>query len=115
MLHGLQFIMAHVSDLPAARTFYTERLGFEVEMENPAFIQFKSAENGGAVYALGLPEGDHDAVELWWFIDDADAAHADLVARGVEIVSPPADEPFGRAFSIKDPAGQTLYLLQPRG
>ncbi len=115
MLQGLQFIMAHVSDLPAARAFYTEKLGLEVETENPAFIQFKPAANGGAAYALGLPEDGHDGVELWWFVADADAAHADFVARGVEIVSPPADEPFGRTIAVKDPAGQTLYLLQPHG
>jgi len=32
----------------------------------------------------------------------------------VEIVSPSADMPFGRTLAIKDPAGRTLYLLQPR-
>jgi hypothetical protein len=36
-----------------------------------------------------------------------------LRARGVEIVHPPKDEPFGRRLVIKDKEGKTLYLLQP--
>ena len=45
-------------------------------------------------------------------MDDADATCAELQARGVAIAGPPTDMPFGRTFSIKDPAGATLYMLQ---
>jgi len=34
------------------------------------------------------------------------------VGKGVTIVEPPHDMPFGRVFSIKDPTGGTLYMLQ---
>jgi predicted enzyme related to lactoylglutathione lyase len=52
-------------------------------------------------------------VELWWFVDDVDAEHTRLVERGVPIVQPPRDEPFGRSLAYQGPAGQALFLLQP--
>jgi len=110
MLQGLQFVMTHVPDVARARDFYVEKLGFTVEAENPDFVQFRPTE-AGAAFALGQ-EGHGDPVELWWYVDDADATHADLAAKGVEIVDPPHDMPFGRVFAIKEPAGATLYMLQ---
>lgn len=112
MLQGLNFVMVHVSDVAAARAFYTEKLGFAVEDEHPGFVQFKQP-GSGAAFAIGQLTGPADErIELWWFVDDADAAHAALAKQGVEIVIPPHDEPFGRAFAVKDPVGNTLYMLQ---
>ncbi|HWE64656.1 MAG TPA: VOC family protein [Chloroflexota bacterium] len=113
MFNGLNFVIRHVSDVEAARAFYTEKLGFTVESEQPGFLQFKQP-GAGATFALAREEPGTEPVELWWFVDDADATHARLRDQGVEIVSPPRDEPFGRAFAIKDQAGATLYLLQLR-
>ena len=110
MLQGLQFVMMHVPDVTAARDFYRDKLGFAVETENPGFVQFRQPE-AGAAFALGQ-EGHGDPIELWWYVDDADATSRELTARGVEIVEPPHDMPFGRVFSIKEPAGNTLYILQ---
>ncbi len=101
-----------VSDQDRLIEFYVEKLGFTVEAENPGFVQFRPTE-AGAAFALGQ-QGHGDPIELWWYVDDADATHAALAAQGVEIVSPPADQPFGRTFAIKDPAGNTLNMLQLR-
>lgn len=111
MLQGLQFIILHVEDVDAARTFYTETLGLEVEAEQPGFVQFKQP-GGGATFAISRTEAGTDPIELWWFVDDADATHAALARRGVEVVTPPHDEPFGRAFAIKDASGARQFLLQ---
>ena len=111
MLQGLNFVIVHVPDIETARDFYTEKLGFTVEAQQPGFVQFRQP-GSGATFALGQEDPAHERVELWWFVDDADATHATLRDRGVEIVSPPTDEPFGRAFSIKDTAGNQLNLLQ---
>src|SRR5215218_3208451 len=109
MFNGPRFIVRHVRDLDKTRTFYTDVLGFQVENDQPGFLQFTNT--GGATFALG-PEGAGEETEVWWFVDDADAAHEHLRAHGAEIVSPPKDEPFGRTVVIKDPAGTSLYLLQ---
>ena len=114
MMQGLQFVMLHVPDVAQARDFYTGALGFVVEEEMPDFVQFKRPEAGGATVALGkgapVPA---TSTELWWFVADADAAHRELVARGVTTATAPQDEPFGRAFTVRDPGGNVLFLLQP--
>jgi len=112
MLSGLNFIMLHVPDVAEARKFYTEKLGFSVEDEQPGFVQFK--QPSGATFAIAQNPADSQSedVELWWFVDNADTTFAQLVEQGVEVVHTPTDEPFGRTFSIKDPAGHRLYMLQ---
>jgi predicted enzyme related to lactoylglutathione lyase len=116
MLDGLNFVFVHVRDIAQVRAFYTEKLGLVVEAEAPGFVQFARPDGEGATFALGVEANAQPAAdpELWWYVKDADAVHAELVRRGVEIASEPKDEPFGRAFSIKDPAGNTMYLLQLR-
>ncbi|HLZ22105.1 MAG TPA: VOC family protein [Ktedonobacterales bacterium] len=116
MLTGLNFAILHVRDMAQMRAYYTEKLGLNSEGGSPEFVQFNRPGEQGATFALqadanAQPKADP---ELWWYVDDADAVHAELVRRGVEIASAPKDEPFGRAFSIKDPEGNTLYMLQLR-
>jgi predicted enzyme related to lactoylglutathione lyase len=112
-MSGLNFVVLHVPDVAAAKTFFTEKLGMEIDNEQPGFVQFK-APNGGASFALTPqdPAAPLQEVELWWFVDDVDAEHARLVAQGVSIVQPPKDEPFGRTLAYQDPAGHVLFLLQ---
>jgi lactoylglutathione lyase len=115
MLIGLNFVLLHVPDIAAATTFYTEKLGFAIEDQVPDFVQFKQPNGNGAIFALSKGEAmPSQTTELWWFVDNADATLADLKAKGVEVVDEAKDEPFGRTFSIKAPAGYTLYMLQPR-
>ena len=40
MVQGLSFVIVHVPDVAAARAFYTEKLGFAVDAEQPGFVQF---------------------------------------------------------------------------
>lgn len=117
MIAGLDFVLLHVPDLEQARTFYTEKLGFAVEDQMPGFLQFKKNGEAGAIFALQEDKEftPHSGVELWWIVDNADATYASLASRHVEIVSQPADEPFGRAFAVKDPAGNMINMFQPRG
>ena len=116
MILGLDFVLLHVPNIEQARTFYTEKLGFAVEDQQPGFVQFKKDGGMGAIFALQEDAGvaSHSGVELWWIVDNADTTYASLVSRDVEVVSQPSDEPFGRAFSIKDPAGNTINMFQPR-
>ena len=115
MLLGLNFVMLHVPDIEQARTFYTEKLGLVVEDQQAGFVQFKQQAGMGAIFALQEEAGvsPHQGVELWWMVDNADATYATLVSNGVENASQPTDEPFGRAFTVKDPAGNRINLFQP--
>jgi catechol 2,3-dioxygenase-like lactoylglutathione lyase family enzyme len=50
-------------------------------------------------------------VGLFLRVDDFDAAYARMVASGVEFVSPPRDEPYGRVAVFRDLEGNRWDLL----
>ena len=114
MLQGLNFVLLHVTDIEQATVFYTQKFGLEIEDRAPGFVQFKQPMGQGATFALSS-EGDGSPVqnvELWWFVDDADATYADLVAKDVTVAQHLKDEPFGRTFAIKDPESNTVYVMK---
>jgi uncharacterized glyoxalase superfamily protein PhnB len=44
-------------------------------------------------------------------VEDADAAYAEAQARGLEVVYPLTDEPWGvRRFFVRDPSGATINV-----
>ena len=114
MLDGLNFVVLHVPNLEEARAFYTRKLGFEVDAENAIMIRFKPNQTG-AVFALEETKGTlpHRSLDLWWQTDDADALYSQLLEKGVEVTSPPADKPYGRSMIFRDHAGNELRALQP--
>lgn len=106
------------SDVTAVKDFYVDALGLEVAMEDPAYPDYlglASPDNSSAqivvaatgvespMPTLGIDLGDVAAVE---------AAHAAALERGLEIVYPLTDEPWGiRRFFVRDPTGAVVSLL----
>jgi len=112
MAGNLNFIILHVRDVVAERDFYREALGLGIVDESPAFVQFQA--NGGAFFALQADDQPVPTqnIELWWEVGDVDAEYAALAKRGVEIVSAPQDQPFGRALTFKDPEGNLVNMYR---
>ncbi|MBK3642601.1 VOC family protein [Streptomyces sp. MBT33] len=104
------------SDPGRSRRFYGERLGLAVHRE------FGTGPDRGTVYFLGggflevsgrseVPPSP--AVRLWLQVEDADAAHEELRAKGVRIVRPPVREPWGLIeMWIEDPDGTRIVLVE---
>jgi catechol 2,3-dioxygenase-like lactoylglutathione lyase family enzyme len=106
------------SDVAAVKDFYVDALGLEVAMEDPAYPDYlglASPDNSSAqivvaatgvespMPTLGIDLGDAAAVE---------AAHAAALERGLEILYPLTDEPWGiRRFFVRDPTGAVVSLL----
>lgn len=108
MIHKPQFgfIVEYVTDIEAAVRFYVEVLGLEVERSSPVYVQFNH-------FALASDEsmsGKREP-EIYWLVDDAEAAYHDLSSKA-EVIVPLTPKPFGKVFGIKDSAGQPLYLLE---
>lgn len=100
------FYLEYVTDIEAARRFYVEVLGLEVERYHPTFVQFHN-------FAIASDEsmsGNRDP-ELYWLVEDAEAAFRDL-SRKAEVSQPLKQMPFGKVFAIKDPDGRPRYLLE---
>jgi len=100
------FVLEYVTDMEAAKRFYVEVLGLEVERSSPTFVQFNN-------FAIASDESMSSTREreLYWVVVDAEAALHDL-SQKAEVILPLKQMPFGRVFGIKDPAGQPLYLVE---
>ncbi len=100
------FVLEYVTDLEAARRFYIDVLGLKEERYHPTFVQF-------ADFAIASDEslsGTRER-EVYWLVDDAEAAFNELSKKG-EITVPLKQMSFGKVFGVKDPAGETLFLLE---
>lgn len=104
-----------VSDVVASEAFYREKLGFDPGNfwgDPPCFC---IVGHGRVTLFLDQTreEGTQAPVNQYWaaytYIDDADAYHAELKSRGVDIVRPPEDTEYGcRDFDVKDPDGHII-------
>lgn len=100
------FAVEYVKDIERATRFYTETFGLEVERSHPTFVQFASFALASDV---GL-DGTRDT-EMYWLVEDAEAAHAELAKR-TEITLALSQKPFGKVFGVRDPDGHPRYLLE---
>jgi catechol 2,3-dioxygenase-like lactoylglutathione lyase family enzyme len=107
-----------VDDLGASRAFYADFLGFDVAMDEEGFTMFRSPSNPTAQITIATAHGpalDRGVREakISVEVDDVDSAHADAVARGLDVVYPLTDEPWGiRRFFVRDPDGNVINVAQ---
>jgi catechol 2,3-dioxygenase-like lactoylglutathione lyase family enzyme len=99
------FVIEYVKDIEAARRFYVEVLGLHVERHHPTFIQFSHF----AIANDDSLSGGRDP-ELYWLVDDAEAAYAEL--RDKDVSRPLEQMPFGKVFGLTNPDGRPCYLLE---
>src|SRR5947209_3028148 len=121
-----------VDDYDVAIRFFVGTLGFELVEDSPATTndgrpkRWVVVRPPGAQTGLLLARADGDEqgaavgnqfagrVGLFLRVDDFEATHARMVADGVELVSEPRDEPYGRVCVFVDVAGNRWDLLGPR-
>ncbi len=118
MDYKLELVCVPVSDVDRAKEFYVERVGFVADHdqrvnESLRFVQLTPPGSGCSI-CIGdglttMPAGSLEGLQL--VVDDADAAHAELLARGVE-VSDVDDQPWGRFVYFKDPDGNAWNVQQ---
>ena len=105
------FALEYVTDIEPVKRFYVDVLGIEVQREAPSFVQFK--DPGGANFAIANDEsiGGTRETELYWLVDDAEAAFSDM-SQKAKVSVPLRQLPFGKVFGILDPAGQPFYVVE---
>ncbi len=105
-----------VTDLEAAKDFYTGYLGLSTEEFNLGWVaRYTSPQSG---INLQLVTRDATAPEnpvISVRVDDIDAAYAEARERGYEIVHPLATEEWGvTRFFLRAPDGNVLNVVQHR-
>lgn len=111
----------HVSSSAAAEDFYSKRLGFrrtfvyriDARREDPCYM---GLERDGVSLHVSSFSGDGVAGGVvFLLVQDVDALHAELVAKGVAIDLPPTDQTWGnREMYVKDPDGNSIRFVNHR-
>jgi catechol 2,3-dioxygenase-like lactoylglutathione lyase family enzyme len=100
------FALEYVADIDAARHFYVDVLGLEVQRHHPNYLEFQN-------FAIASDESmsGRNEPELYWLVDHAEAAFTELASKA-EVSMPLKEMPFGKVFAVKDPAGRPRYLVE---
>jgi catechol 2,3-dioxygenase-like lactoylglutathione lyase family enzyme len=124
-----------VADVPAALSFYRDKLGFEITFRGPssedeffgivcrdgAMIMFKALGeivDGKEVLVDPVPNYGRKPAFSWdayLYVPDPDALAAEFASRGVSFSVPIKDTSDGlRGFEVKDLDGYGLFFGRPR-
>jgi catechol 2,3-dioxygenase-like lactoylglutathione lyase family enzyme len=103
------------SDRPAeTRDFFAGLLGFDVAMDLGWVATVASPANSSVQVNI-IGNDDPSAPGISVEVSDVDAVHAQALERGVEVVYPLRDEPWGvRRFMVREPGGTTVNVLSHR-
>ena len=122
---NIDAITLFVEDLERSKHFYRDVFGLSVSYEDDDSAVFKfqrtminllkipAAQDLVAPGVVADP-GAGSRFQLTIFVNDVDAACAELKGRGVELQNGPMDRPWGiRTASFTDPSGHLWEFAQP--
>src|ERR1041384_5486070 len=121
---GIWGVRYQVKDVQRAITFYTQTLGFHLDMQNlPAFGQvsiggLKLILSGpGASGSRPIPDGRQQEPGGWnrvlLQVQDLPARIADLKEAGLRFRNEMEAGPGGKQIQIEDPDGNPIELFEP--
>lgn len=120
----LSAVTLFTEDLPRTAAFYRDVFGLETVHEDDDATAFRFGTTILNVLRVGAagelitpaPVGDASAgrrTQFTVWVDDADAACAELAGRGVALLNGPQDRPWGqRTAAFADPAGHVWEIAQ---
>lgn len=121
--HAPMYAYLPALDLPRARRFYEERLGFRPVQPDPQGVTYEFAGQTACFLYLTPNAGTSKASQAFWRVADVDREIAELKERGVVFEDYPMDgtrSPSGaitaggaKAAWFKDTEGNILALVQP--
>lgn len=129
MDYKLELVILPVTDIDRAKAFYSDKVGFGVDVDFSAGEGFRVVQMTppGSACSITLMRNDEAAGSvngLHLVVSDIDAARAELVQRGTTVSEPfhfdeggqvtgphPDRSPYGTFISFEDPDGNG-WLLQ---
>lgn len=130
----LELVLLPVTDVDRAKAFYTEKVGFNLDVDHSAGDTFRVVQMTppGSACSITIGKGVTGATPgsvqgLHLVVSDIEAAHAELVERGVDVSEPfhfeaggqapgvdPERRDYGSYLSFSDPDGNS-WLVQEVG
>jgi catechol 2,3-dioxygenase-like lactoylglutathione lyase family enzyme len=114
----LELVMVPVSDVDRAKAFYVEQVGFNADHDHRVSdeLRFVQLTPPGSACSIAIGEGittaEPGSVQgLQLVVVDARRAHAELLARGVQ-VSDVQELPWGSFVWFSDPDGNRWSVQQ---
>jgi predicted enzyme related to lactoylglutathione lyase len=106
----------HVTDLEAAKGFYTDYLGLTAEEFNLGWVaRYTSPRSGINIQLMTRDATAPEDPVISVRVDDIDAAYTQARERGYEIVHPLTTEEWGvTRFFVRAPDGNVLNVVQHR-
>ena len=113
---GIKRVVPNIKSklLDESREFYGELLGFEVGMDMGFIVTLVSPTNPTAQISLLRHDeaGGAPFADLSIEVSNVDEVHQRAVERGLKIIYPLTDEPWGvRRFYVADPNGIVLNVM----
>jgi catechol 2,3-dioxygenase-like lactoylglutathione lyase family enzyme len=99
--------------IDASRQFYVDVLGLEVAMDMGFVVTLVSPTNPTAQVTLMRDDGSSSILpQMSIEVGDVDDVHSRAVSRGLQIVYPLTNEPWGvRRFFVTDPDGTIINVM----
>ena len=130
----LELVLVPVSDVDRAKTFYTEKVGFNLDVDHRAGDDFRVVQltPPGSACSISIGKGITQAAPgsvqgLHLVVSDIEAARAQLVDRGVDVGEVyhfesgkrvPGPDPqrrdYGSFLSFSDPDGNSWVVQEVR-
>ncbi len=130
----LELVLVPVSDVDRAKTFYTEKAGFNLDVDHRAGDDFRVVQltPPGSGCSISVGRGLTDAAPgsvrgLHLVVSDILAARADLIKRGVDVSEvrhlessgwvrgpDPQRRDYGSFADFRDPDGNSWVLQEVR-
>jgi len=135
MDYMLELVLLPVADVDRAKDFYTDKVGFNLDVDHRAGDDFRVVQMTppGSACSVSIGKGITDAEPgsskgVHLVVKDIEQARADLVERGVDVsevwhMGPggqtPGPDPerrdYGSFANFSDPDGNTWILQERRG
>jgi catechol 2,3-dioxygenase-like lactoylglutathione lyase family enzyme len=108
-----------VEDVQRALEYYRDRLGFEISEYDRLPKHYGYASRDGCHVHFARFEGVRprpnnevappDMFDVYFYVEDVDAFHSELVERGADLLHGPVDQGYGlREARVRDPHGYIL-------
>jgi len=120
MISHVKLVSVAVTDQNRALDFYTEKLGFEVIIDEPfssasnnRWIELKPPQGQTRIVLLKADRGDPRVGRLSNIVftcDDVEKTYFDLKTRGVQFKEPPNKQHWGMFTQFNDLDGNTFVL-----
>ena len=119
LVKQLTYVIVLCDDMERMKAFYRDLFAFEIDSESATSLAFRA---GSVLLALRQRTRNYDGVgvrpelpgvQIAFLVqpDEVELCYQQLLAKGVEILDPPTDQPRGhRTVYFSDPEGNMLEI-----